>query len=76
MGKNSITGNLTKEDVIADIRMTLSADFELKKCILVVEGDDDIDFFRGKTKENCPVRLTAHGDYCIIECVEMRNFLG
>ena len=69
MGKNSITGNLTKEDVIADIRMTLSADFELKKCILVVEGDDDIDFFRGKTKENVELLQSYSGKTGVEEIV-------
>lgn len=34
MGQNSIRENLTKEDIIADIRLTLAADFEHKKALL------------------------------------------
>lgn len=45
MGTNSIHSNLSKEDIIADIRLTLSADFEHAKTVVVVEGEDDVSFF-------------------------------
>lgn len=69
MGKNSITSNLTKEDVIADIRLTLSTDFNHEKCIVVVEGDDDLIFFRGKTKNNVELLQSYSGKIGVEEIV-------
>ena len=46
--QNSIRDNLTKEDIIADIRLQLDADPYKKITVVVVEGNDDITFFRGK----------------------------
>ena len=36
MGTNSIRSNLNKEDIIADIRLTLSADLKHQKIVVVV----------------------------------------
>lgn len=49
MGKNSIQSNLTKDDLIAEIRLTLGADFKREHTVIIVEGEDDISFFNGKT---------------------------
>ena len=46
MGKNSIQSNLTKDDLIAEIRLTLGADFKREHTVIIVEGEDDISFFR------------------------------
>ena len=48
MGKNSIQSNLTKDDLIAEIRLTLGADFKREHTVIIVEGEDDISFFNGK----------------------------
>ena len=45
MGQNSIRSNQNKNDIIAEIRLALSADFEHKKGFVIVEGEDDITFF-------------------------------
>ena len=52
MGQNSILSNLSKEDIIAEIRLTLATDFEHKKAVVIVEGEDDIQFFNGKLHED------------------------
>lgn len=44
MGKNSIQNNLTKDDLIAEIRLTLGADFKREHTVIIVEGEDDISF--------------------------------
>lgn len=44
MGKNSIQSNLTKDDLIAEIRLTLGADFKREHTVIIVEGEDDISF--------------------------------
>ena len=48
MACNSIRCNMDKDTIIADIRMTLGADYEHKKAIVVVEGQDDIGFINSK----------------------------
>ena len=42
MGKNSIQSNLTKDDLIAEIRLTLGADFILSLMELIVGGKDGL----------------------------------
>lgn len=70
MGQNSIRSNLSKEDIIAEIRMTLSADFENKKSIVVVEGEDDILFFNGKFDSDVEVKESFSGKHGVSEIVE------
>ncbi len=41
---NSITANITREDMIAEIKLLLDADITHKKVVIVVEGLDDIKF--------------------------------
>lgn len=56
MGKNSIQSNLTKDDLIAEIRLTLGADFKREHTVIIVEGEDDISFFYGKLSSNVDIR--------------------
>lgn len=42
MGSNSMRDNITKDDIISEIRLELSADIKKNKVITVVEGQDDI----------------------------------
>jgi hypothetical protein len=70
MGHNSITSNITKEDIIAEIRLTLSADFERKKCIVVVEGEDDYLFFNGKLDSDTEVKESFSGKIGVQEIVD------
>lgn len=69
MGQNSIRCNLSKEDIIAEIRLTLSADFEHKKGIVVVEGEDDILFFNGKLHPDIDLRESFSGKCGVEEIV-------
>ena len=69
MGKNSIQSNLSKEDIIAEIRLTLAADVEHKKSVVIVEGEDDILFFRGKLQPDVDIRESFSGKCGVIEIV-------
>lgn len=70
MGQNSIRENLTKEDIIADIRLTLAADFEHKKTVVIVEGEDDIAFFNGKLDPNVDIHESFSGKTGVSEIVD------
>lgn len=70
MGKNSIKEILTKEDIIADIRMTLAADFNRVKSVVIVEGDDDITFFNGKLSSNVDLYESYSGKKGVEEIVD------
>ena len=39
---DSIRENRTKEDIIAEIRALFSEDIEGQRCIVLVEGSDDV----------------------------------
>ncbi len=69
MGKNSIRCNLRKEDIIAEIRLTLAADFEHKKGVVIVEGENDILFFNGKLHQNVDLRESFSGKCGVEEIV-------
>lgn len=69
MGYNSIHSNLSKEDIIAEIRLTLAADFEHEKIIIIVEGEDDIQFFNGKLHQDVDVRESFSGKCGVSEIV-------
>lgn len=69
MGKNSICTNLNKEDIIAEIRLTLAADYEHTKSIVVVEGADDVNFFNGKLHEDVDLRESFSGKCGVEEII-------
>ena len=69
MGANSIHSNLSKDDIIADIRLTLSADFEHEKIVIVVEGEDDIVFFNGKLHPDVDIHESFSGKQGVKEIV-------
>ena len=69
MGANSIHSNLSKDDIIADIRLTLSADFKHEKTVIVVEGEDDIVFFNGKLHPDVDIHESFSGKQGVKEIV-------
>ena len=69
MGQNSIKSNLSKEDIIAEIRLTLSADFCHEKSIVIVEGEDDICFLNGKLLPHVDVYESYSGKQGVKEIV-------
>lgn len=50
MQNNSIKSNLTKEDIISDIKLSLGADIHRSEVYIIVEGEDDIKFLRSELK--------------------------
>lgn len=70
MGQNSIRCNLSKEDIIAEIRLTLAADYEHKKGVVIVEGKDDILFFNGKLHPDVDLRESFSGKCGVEEIVD------
>ena len=71
MGKNSIQSNLTKDDLIAEIRLTLGADFKREHTVIIVEGEDDISFFNGKLSSNVDIRESFSGKRGVLEIVSL-----
>lgn len=70
MAVNSIHANLTKEDIIAELRLSLSVDFEKKKCMVIVEGEDDILFLKGKLDSSAELYESFSGKSGVEEIVE------
>lgn len=69
MRTNSIRSNLNKEDIIADIRLTLSADLKHQKIVVVVEGEDDIVFLKSKFRPNVDIYESYSGKCGVKEIV-------
>ena len=70
MGQNSIRDNLTKEDIIAEIRLALNADFSHSISVVIVEGADDVVFFNGKLHLNADIIESYSGKTGVIELVD------
>lgn len=76
MGTNSIKSNLTKDTIISDIKLLLGADILKKDAYIVVEGDDDIKFFRKFCKDNVIIYESFSGKNGVEDIVnseEIRN---
>lgn len=69
MACNSIRCNMDKDTITADIRMTLGADFNREKAIVVVEGPDDIEFLNGKLSNNVDMYESFSGKEGVKEIV-------
>lgn len=70
MPHNSISDNLTREDILAEIRLFLGADIVREKCFLVVEGYDDILFFNGKLEKEVAIEESYSGKLGVIDIVD------
>ncbi len=70
MGKNSIQSNRTKEDILAEIKMSLGADFNHEKVFVVVEGTDDIQFFNKRLEDNVELCESFSGKEGVKEIVD------
>lgn len=69
MACNSIRCNMDKDAITADIRMTLGADFNREKAIVVVEGPDDIEFLNGKLSNNVDIYESFSGNEGVKEII-------
>ena len=70
MESNSIRDNLSKEDMISDIVLSLGADINKKQVFLVVEGEDDIKFLRAFLADNVFVYESYNGKHGVEYIVE------
>lgn len=67
---NSIKSELTKEDVISELKLQLSADYERKSRWVIVEGWDDVRFFRGRLQSYVTSKESYSGKQGVYEIVE------
>ena len=52
MDNNSIRKHLEREDIISEIRLLRGEDYKKEKTFVIVEGDDDLKFFKNKFNDN------------------------
>ncbi len=57
--------------MIAEIRLTLGADFKREHTVIIVEGEDDISFFNGKLSSNVDIRESFSGKHGVLEIVSL-----
>ncbi|MBV7271625.1 DUF4435 domain-containing protein [Clostridiaceae bacterium UIB06] len=70
MGTNSIRANLSKDDIISEIRLSLGADIKQEHTFLVVEGEDDLKFWKNIANEKVILFESFTGKTGITEIVE------
>ena len=70
---NSIRNNLDKETAISEIRLLLYSDYERKKSFIVVEGEDDCRFLKGKINEDVDIVESFSGKHGVLEIISEIN---
>lgn len=73
MQANSIRDNLTRDNIISEIKLTLNADFKKEKTFIIVEGQDDTKFFRNKISANTEIKESFSGKVGVDEIVDFLN---
>ncbi|HAR84947.1 MAG TPA: hypothetical protein DCR69_04390 [Clostridium sp.] len=73
MGTNSIKANLGEGDIISEIALSLGADIEHKDVFVIVEGEDDIKFWKGILNTNVTIIESFTGKDGIKKIIE-ENF--
>jgi 5S rRNA maturation endonuclease (ribonuclease M5) len=73
MESNSIRQNLDKNDTILNIRLSLAADINKEKAVLVVEGQDDLAFFNGKIASTVDICESFSGKSGVEDIVNQFN---
>lgn len=63
MGNNSIKNNLTKEDIISDIILSMGADIQDINVYILVEGEGDVSLIRPFLKENVIIYESYDGKH-------------
>lgn len=66
---NSIRSNLTKADIISEIKLSIGADIGKEYTFLLVEGIDDIKFWRGMVTEKVMIYESFSGKNGIKEII-------
>ncbi|WP_342419635.1 hypothetical protein [Paenibacillus sp. FSL H8-0168] len=67
---NSVRDNMSKEDIVSEIKLSIGADIKKEYTYLLVEGSDDIKFWRGITSEKVLIFESFSGKNGIKEIVE------
>lgn len=70
MGTNSIRENLTKTDIISEIRLSLGADIKNELVFMLVEGLDDIKFWRNIVNDRVVILESFSGKTGILEIIQ------
>lgn len=73
MNNNSIRTNISKEDIISDIKLTKSADSNKEHVYIVVEGQDDINLMRKFLSDNVFLYESYSGKDGVEEIVTFFN---
>ena len=70
MGNNSIKENLSNKDTISTIKLFLFADIKREKSVFIVEGTDDIHFWRSKVSKNVYLEESPSGKSGVRNIIE------
>lgn len=70
---NSIKNNITKDDIISEIKLLLGHDFERKAICIIVEGDDDLSFWGKFFSKNVEILESYSGKEGVFQIVEYFN---
>lgn len=66
---NSVRANLTKEDIISEIKLSMGADINKEITYLIVEGSDDIKFWKSILNESVIILESFSGKNGIKEII-------
>ncbi|MHB8127198.1 MAG: hypothetical protein ACYDEJ_16510 [Desulfitobacteriaceae bacterium] len=70
MGTNSIKANLSKDDIISEIKLSLGFDVRREHTFLIVEGNDDLKFWRNFASEKVTLFDSFSGKEGINEIIQ------
>lgn len=70
MGTNSVRANLTKDDIISEIKLSLGADIKKELTFMLVEGLDDIRFWKNMASESVVLLESFSGKTGILEIIQ------
>lgn len=76
MEYNSIKQNLNKEDIISEIRLMLDADINKQQLFIIVEGEDDIRFWKSLITSADVFLYESYDGKCGIEKIINNHFLN
>lgn len=70
MGHNSIKSKLTRDDTISEIKLFLGADIKREHTFIIVEGEDDIKFWKNIVSEKVTICESFSGKNGIEQIIE------
>ncbi|PYE47864.1 hypothetical protein HUB98_24445 [Paenibacillus barcinonensis] len=66
---NSVRSNLTKEDIVSEIKLSIGADINKEITYLIVEGSDDIKFWKSMSNDSVVILESFSGKNGIREII-------